>query len=121
MLGAVSGAMDAASGILGGQVPGTPGGPAALVFYKGENLGAPGQSLAGAQAPEVLQCAVEATAGSFMLETDSPYLTPQARRGQRCEPAFVRQTAETIAAARGVTLETLAHETSQRARDFFGL
>ena len=56
-----------------------------------------------------------------MLETDSPYLTPQARRGQRCEPAFLRQTAETIAAARGVTLETLAHETSQRARDFFGL
>ena len=55
MLGAVSGAMDAASGILGGQVPGAPGGPAPLVFYKGENLGAPDQSLAGAQAPEVLR------------------------------------------------------------------
>ena len=73
------------------------------------------------QAPEVLQCAVEATAGSFMLETDSPYLTPQAKRGQRCEPAFVRITAETIAAARGVTLEVLAAETTQRARDFFGI
>ena len=73
------------------------------------------------QAPEVLQCAVDATAGSFMLETDSPYLPPQAKRGQRCEPAFVRNTAETIAAARGVPLEILARETSQRARDFFGI
>ena len=52
MLGAVSGAMDAASGLLGGNVPGTPGGNAELVFYKGENLGEPEQNLAGAQAPE---------------------------------------------------------------------
>ena len=73
------------------------------------------------QAPEVLQCTVEAAAGSFMLETDSPYLTPQAKRGQRCEPAFVRHTAETIAAARGVSLEVLAAETTQRARWFFGI
>ena len=73
------------------------------------------------QAAEVLQCAVQATAGSFMLETDSPYLTPQAKRGQRCEPAFVRNTAEIIAAARGMTLELLAAETTQRARDFFGI
>ena len=52
MLGAVSEAMNAASGILGGQVPGAPGGNAPLVFYKGENLGELEQSLAGAQAPE---------------------------------------------------------------------
>ena len=51
MLGAVSEAMDAASGLLGGQGPGAPGGSAPLVFYKGENLGELEQSLAGAQAP----------------------------------------------------------------------
>ena len=51
MLGAVSGAMDAASGLLGGN-PGTPLAPAPLVFYRGENLGLPLMNLAGAQAPE---------------------------------------------------------------------
>lgn len=51
MLGAVSGAMDAASGLLGGNVPGAAAGNADMKFYKGENLGAPEQSLAGAQAP----------------------------------------------------------------------
>ena len=52
MLGAVSGAMDAASGLLGGNVPGGPNAPAPLSFIKGENLGQPLMNLAGAQAPE---------------------------------------------------------------------
>ena len=73
------------------------------------------------KAPEVLACAVAAPAGSFMLETDAPYLTPQASKGQRCEPAHVRQTASVIAEARGVSLETLAAETTAKAREFFNL
>jgi TatD DNase family protein len=43
----------------------------------------------------------------LLLETDCPYLAPQARRGKRNEPAFVRFTAEAIAAARGEAVETL--------------
>lgn len=71
------------------------------------------------KAPEVLQCAVEAASGSFMVETDAPYLTPQQVRGQRCEPSHVRLTAETIAAARGISWEALAAETTATAREFF--
>jgi TatD DNase family protein len=73
------------------------------------------------KAPEVLACAVEATAGNFMVETDAPYLTPQAQRGQRCEPAHVRFTAEAIAQARGISLEALAAVTNQCAETFFRL
>jgi TatD DNase family protein len=73
------------------------------------------------KAPEVLQCASEAAAGCFMVETDAPYLTPQAVKGQRCEPAHVRHTAEKIAQARGVSLESLAAETTALAREFFRL
>lgn len=51
MLGAVTGAMDAASNLLGGGGPGAAAGNADLKFYKGENLGQLEQSLAGAQAP----------------------------------------------------------------------
>jgi TatD DNase family protein len=71
------------------------------------------------KAPEVLACARAAQAGTFMLETDSPYLPPQLKRGQRNEPAFVRHTAEAIAQARGETLETLASLTTETAEEFF--
>jgi TatD DNase family protein len=48
--------------------------------------------------------------GSFLLETDSPYLTPVPHRGQRNEPAYVRHTAECIAHERGESLaELIAH------------
>jgi hypothetical protein len=51
MLGAVSGAMDAASSLLGGHGAAAPAANAPLRFTRGENLGQPEQSLAGAQAP----------------------------------------------------------------------
>lgn len=57
--------------------------------------------------------------GSFMVETDCPYLAPVPHRGKRCEPAFVRQTAEKIAALRGQTLEEVAAATTAAAEAFF--
>lgn len=56
---------------------------------------------------------------AFMLETDSPYLAPEPYRGRRCEPAHVVETAKTIAAVKGITLEQLARETCQVAERFF--
>jgi TatD DNase family protein len=73
------------------------------------------------KAPVVAACAQQAPAGTFMLETDAPYLAPVPHRGQLCEPAMVRATAEFIAARRGVSLESLAAETTTVARDFFRL
>jgi TatD DNase family protein len=57
--------------------------------------------------------------GTFMVETDCPYLAPVPYRGKRCEPAHVRSTAETVAALRGVPLESLAAETEATANGFF--
>ena len=59
--------------------------------------------------------------GSFMLESDSPYLAPEPHRGQRNEPAFVRHTAERIAATRGESLAALAAHTNRTADGFFRL
>ena len=70
-------------------------------------------------APVVADCAAQAPAGSFMLETDSPYLAPVPYRGKRNEPAFVRETAEWIARQRVVTVEELAAMTGATADDFF--
>jgi len=70
-------------------------------------------------AREVLDCACQCPAGSFMLETDSPYLAPVPHRGQRNQPAWVREVAECIAAARGETLAELAMHTGATADGFF--
>ena len=58
--------------------------------------------------------------GSFMLETDAPYLAPVPHRGRRCEPAHVRETATLAAEVKGVSLEELSVATCATAREFFG-
>jgi TatD DNase family protein len=57
----------------------------------------------------------------LMLETDAPYLPPQAHRGKRNEPAFVAGTAAFLADLHGVALDALAAATTRNARAFFGL
>lgn len=70
-------------------------------------------------AKNVLETAVALPAGSFMVETDAPYLAPVPHRGKRCEPAFVRDTAKFIAEARQESLEELAAHTETCADRFF--
>jgi TatD DNase family protein len=55
----------------------------------------------------------------FMVETDCPYLAPVPFRGKRCEPAHTRIVAETIAVARGISLQDVAEMTTQTAEEFF--
>lgn len=55
----------------------------------------------------------------MMLETDCPYLAPVPFRGKRCEPAHTRLVAESIATARGVTLEEIGRATTATAEAFF--
>ena len=57
----------------------------------------------------------------LMLETDSPYLSPQAVRGQRNEPAYLRYVAEAAASLLGLPLEELAARTVENTRQFFSL
>jgi TatD DNase family protein len=40
-------------------------------------------------------------------------------RGKRCEPAYTRLVAESIASARGIPLEELAEATTETADKFF--
>ncbi len=58
---------------------------------------------------------------SMTVETDAPYLPPQRVRGQRNEPANVRDVAEFVAQLRGTPYETIAEETAKTASRLFGL
>ncbi|MFL6737361.1 MAG: TatD family hydrolase [Sphingomonas sp.] len=51
-------------------------------------------------------------ADQMLVETDSPFLAPVPHRGQKCEPAFVVDTASFVAQLRGVDVEELADKTT---------
>lgn len=72
-------------------------------------------------ARDVQTTAGQVPVGSFMVETDCPFLAPVPHRGERCEPAHTRDIALQIARLRGVTLEQLAAQTSTTADNFFHL
>lgn len=69
----------------------------------------------------VRETAASVPADGYMVETDCPYLAPVPHRGKRCEPAYTREVAVAVAAARGITLEALAQETAATAERFFRL
>jgi TatD DNase family protein len=57
----------------------------------------------------------------MLIETDSPYLTPEPNRGKRNEPMFVKYTALEIAKLREITVEQLAEATSRNAKALFNI
>jgi len=56
----------------------------------------------------------------LLVETDAPYLTPQAVRKQRNQPAFVAHTLAFIAALRGVSTDELGVVVERNAARIFG-
>lgn len=57
----------------------------------------------------------------ILLETDSPFLAPQSKRGQRNEPSSIKEIAETIAQIKGVSFEEVARQTTENAKRLFAL
>jgi TatD DNase family protein len=57
----------------------------------------------------------------LMLETDSPYLPPQSRRGKRNEPAYTVVTLGLLSEIRGVSEDVLAEQTTRNAVSLFRL
>src|SRR5437660_1133770 len=62
---------------------------------------------------ELRAIATELPADRILVETDAPYLAPGKFRGKRNEPAYVTETARTLAATRGVTFDEIARQTTE--------
>lgn len=57
----------------------------------------------------------------IIVETDSPFLPPQGKRGQRNEPANIAETIQTIADVRGITKEELEQAVYKNTKKIFKL
>jgi TatD DNase family protein len=57
----------------------------------------------------------------MLIETDSPYLAPIPHRGQRNEPAFVKEVARQVGVVRNLSAEEIGVRTAQNFYKFFGL
>jgi len=57
----------------------------------------------------------------LLLETDSPFLSPEPRRGRRNEPAHVVHIAERLAAIKGVDVLDVHQQTTENANRLFRL
>jgi len=71
---------------------------------------------------ELRACAATIPPDRLLIETDSPYLSPEPVRGKKPnQPAHVRHIAECLAIVRGVSLEELAAQTTANAENLFGI
>ena len=72
-------------------------------------------------ATDIHECAKEVPETRFLVETDSPFLSPVPHRGKRNEPSFVKHVVDKISEIRGESFSQIAKKTTQNARQLFAL
>lgn len=58
---------------------------------------------------------------SFVLETDSPYLTPEPHRGEKNEPKHINDLAFFISRTRNISISELSFQTNQNILKMFNI
>ncbi len=57
----------------------------------------------------------------LLIETDTPYLAPQSKRGKRNEPSYLPEIARLIADVKDIPVQQVVARTASNARHFFQL
>jgi TatD DNase family protein len=57
----------------------------------------------------------------LLIETDSPYLAPQSKRGKQNEPSFLPEIARCIAQVKEIAVEEVAKASFENAQRIFSL
>lgn len=71
-------------------------------------------------AKELREVVKEVPLDRFLLETDCPYLAPQAYRGKRNEPSYVVEVAKKIAEVKGLPFDEVTSMARENTQRFFG-
>lgn len=69
-----------------------------------------------AKLPEIVK---KAPLERILVETDAPYMAPVPMRGKRNEPAYVRYVAAKVAEIKGISLEEVARQTTENAKNLY--
>lgn len=72
-------------------------------------------------APKVQAVAQAVPLDKLLIETDSPYLTPEPFRGKRNNSAYVKYTAQKIAELRGMDVAEIARITMENGKRFYNI
>ena len=70
---------------------------------------------------DIHECAKEVPQSRFLVETDSPFLSPVPHRGKRNEPSYVKHVVDKISEIRCESFSEIAEKTTQNARELFAL
>lgn len=70
-------------------------------------------------AQDLRKVVAEIPLGKILVETDSPFLSPQFHRGQRNEPSFVPAVVEEIAQIKKLTADEVSLVTTENSRRLF--
>ncbi|MDR3600096.1 MAG: TatD family hydrolase [Desulfosporosinus sp.] len=70
-------------------------------------------------ARHTVEVAAQAPLDRILVETDSPYLTPEPRRGKRNEPLYVREVVKKLAEIKNLSFEDIASQTMRNAEIIF--
>ena len=68
---------------------------------------------------ELRQTARQIPLEHLLIETDAPYLAPQSKRGKTNESSFIAETANCLASLKEISLEEMAHISSENASRVF--
>lgn len=70
---------------------------------------------------ELRETSLSVPIDKLLLETDSPFLSPQSKRGDRNDPTAIMEIAQQHAELRNISLEEVLRETTDTAIKLFGL
>jgi len=88
-------------------------------FYIGFDGNITYDGLAPGEDTKLSDLALATPLDRIVIETDSPYLTPQPHRGRRNTPAYAILTAQFIAKLKGISLEEVVDQTTKNAHTIF--
>ena len=71
------------------------------------------------KAQQIRDAALEVPLDRMFIETDCPYLAPIPYRGNRNEPAYVKETARKIGELRGLSMDEAGERTAHNFYNFF--
>ncbi len=80
-----------------------------------------GGALTFRNAKKALEVAQKLPMDRLLIETDSPYMTPEPHRGRRNDPSLVRLVCERLADLRGMDAEEVAEITLRNGLTLFGM